>query len=76
MKYLKNTEIQILFIREKSITQNFWTNYEVEAIINLDLSVDTEISYEGMKLEEAEQKEINKLIEYLKELGFKEDANE
>ena len=48
----------------------------MEAIINLDLSVDTEISYEGMKLEEAEQKEINKLIEYLKELGFKEDANE
>ena len=62
----------VIKIEKDIINQNFWTNYDLMARIDTNLNVNIEKTFDFDNVSEKERKEIDKLIVFLKELGFKE----
>ena len=62
----------VICIKENEIQQNFWTNYDLMARIDNNLKIEIEKTFYFDNITNVEQKEIDKLIDFLKSLGFKE----
>lgn len=62
----------VIEIEKDIINQNFWTNYDLMARIDTNLNVSIEKTFDFDDATDKEQKEIDKLIRFLKRLGFKE----